>query len=65
MRASHMQHSHARIPYSRASLLPGLINDMMANYTTTYYLLGALSLLPAVLWSLVPLVNREKIKNPV
>lgn len=45
--------------------LTGVINDMMANYTTTYYLLGALSLLPAILWSLVPLVNREKIKNPV
>ncbi|XP_042888579.1 monocarboxylate transporter 13-like [Penaeus japonicus] len=42
--------------------LTGIINDVMDNYTTTYYVLGGLSLLPAILWSLVPLVNQDNIK---
>ncbi|XP_037785831.1 monocarboxylate transporter 1-like [Penaeus monodon] len=45
--------------------LTGVVNDIMDNYTSTYYVLGGLSLLPAILWSLVPLVNQDKIKNPV
>lgn len=45
--------------------LTGFINDVMANYTTIYYLLGGLSLMPSVLWSLVPFVNQDKIRNIV
>lgn len=45
--------------------ISGFINDVMANYTTIYYLLGGLSLMPSVLWSLVPFVNQDKIRNIV
>ncbi|XP_047493158.1 monocarboxylate transporter 13-like isoform X1 [Penaeus chinensis] len=45
--------------------LTGHISDVMANYTTIYYLLGGLSLTPSILWSLVPFVNQDKIRNLV
>ncbi|XP_042888567.1 monocarboxylate transporter 13-like [Penaeus japonicus] len=45
--------------------LTGFINDVMANYTTIYYLLAGLSLMPSILWSLVSFVDQDKIKSPV